>query len=132
MTKPEFAAAIGMSGSQFRYLRSRTANPSIELLGAIASKLKTPLYELLEDGKLGRRRRNLTARQMTKSIAVVTKRKLDESGLDKDAFAEAIGVSLPQLYVMLRGDANPSILVAIEIAGRLGVGLWELLGVEPA
>ena len=53
MTKPEFAESIGMSGSQFRYVRSRAANPSIEMLAKISAKLKTPLYELLEDCQLG-------------------------------------------------------------------------------
>jgi transcriptional regulator with XRE-family HTH domain len=130
MTKPEFAESIGMSGSQFRYLRSRVANPSIEMLAKISVKLKTPLYELLEDAKLGRRR-DLSAKQMAKSLAMIVKKKYDESGLEKEAFAKEIGVSLPQLYLMLRGDANPSLLVVIEIARRLGVGMWEFLGVEP-
>jgi len=130
MKKPEFAESIGMSGSQFRYVRSRVANPSIEMLANISGKLKTPLYELLEDAELGRRR-NLSAKQMAKSLAMIVKKKYAESGLEKEAFAEEIGVSLPQLYLMLRGDANPSLLVVIEIARRLGLGIWELLGVEP-
>ena len=67
MTKPEFAESIGMSGSQFRYLRSRAANPSVEMLAKISAKLKTPLYELLEDCQLGHRR-NLSAKQMTKNL----------------------------------------------------------------
>ena len=130
MTKPEFAESIGMSGSQFRYVRSRAANPSIEMLAKISAKLKTPLYELLEDCQLGHRR-NLSAKQMTKNLSLVVKRKYADSGLDKEQFAKVIGVSLPQLYLMLRGDSNPSLLIVIEIARRLGVGLWELLGVEP-
>ena len=130
MTKPEFAESIGMSGSQFRYVRSRAANPSIEMLGKISAKLKTPLYELLEDCRLGHRR-NLSAKQMTKNLSMVVKRKYAESELDKEQFAKVIGVSLPQLYLMLRGDSNPSLLIVIEIARRLGIGMWELLGVEP-
>jgi len=130
MSKPEFAESIGMSGSQFRYVRSRAANPSIEMLARISAKLKTPLYELLEDCQLGHRR-NLSAKQMTKNLSVVVKRKYADSGLDKEQFAKVIGVSLPQLYLMLRGDSNPSLLTVIEIARRLGVGMWELLGVEP-
>jgi transcriptional regulator with XRE-family HTH domain len=130
MQKPEFAESIGMSGSQFRYVRSRTANPSIEMLAKISAKLKTPLYELLEDCQLGHRR-NLSAKQMTKNLSMVVKRKYAESGLDKEQFAKVIGVSLPQLYLMLRGDSNPSLLIVIEIARRLGIGMWELLGVEP-
>lgn len=129
MKKPEFAEWIGMSGSQFRYVRSRVANPSIEMLAKISAKLKTPLYELLEDAKLGRRR-DLSAKQMAKSLAATIKKKYLESGLEKEAFAEEIGVSLPQLYLMLRGDANPSLLAVIEMARRLGLGMWELLGVE--
>ena len=130
MTKPEFAESIGMSGSQFRYVRSRAANPSIEMLAKISVKLKRPLYELLEDCQLGHRR-NLSSKQMTKSLSLVVKRKYADSGLDKEQFAKVIGVSLPQLYLMLRGDSNPSLLIVIEIAKRLGIGMWELLGVEP-
>jgi transcriptional regulator with XRE-family HTH domain len=130
MTKPEFAESIGMSGSQFRYVRSRAANPSIEMLAKIAAKLKTPLYELLEDCQLGHRR-NLSAKQMTRSLSIIVKGRYVESGLDKEQFAKIIGVSLPQLYLMLRGDSNPSLLIVAEIARRLGIGMWELLGVEP-
>jgi transcriptional regulator with XRE-family HTH domain len=130
MKKPEFAESIGMSGSQFRYVRSRAANPSIEMLAKISAKLKTPLYELLEDCKLGHRR-NLSAKQMNKNLSMVVNRKYADSGLDKEQFAKVIGVSLPQLYLMLRGDSNPSLLIVIEIARRLGIGMWELLGVEP-
>ena len=32
LTKPEFAAFLGISGSQFRYLRRRLTNPSIHSL----------------------------------------------------------------------------------------------------
>jgi transcriptional regulator with XRE-family HTH domain len=130
MTKPEFAESIGMSGSQFRYVRSRAANPSIEMLARISAKLKTPLYELLEDCQLGHRR-NLSAKQMTKHLSLVVKRKYADSGLAKEQFAKVIGVSLPQLYLMLRGESNPSLLIVIEIARRLGIGMWELLGIEP-
>lgn len=100
------------------------------MLAKISAKLKTPLYELLEDAELGRRR-DLSAKQMGKSLATIVKIKYEESGLEKEAFAEAIGVSLPQFYLMLRGDANPSLLVVVEIARRLDLGMWELLGVEP-
>ena len=109
---------------------TRAANPSIEMLAKISAKLKTPLYELLEDCQLGHRR-NLSAKQMTKNLSLVIKRKYVDSGLDKEQFAKVTGVSLPQLYLMLRGDSNPSLLIVIEIASRLGVGMWELLGVEP-
>jgi len=68
---------------------------------------------------------------MTKNLSMVVKKKYAVSGLDKEQFAKVIGVSLPQLYLMLRGDSNPSLLTVIEIARRLGVGMWELMGVEP-
>lgn len=129
MTSPAFAGSIGMSGSQFRYVRARMANPSIELLAKVSRKLETPLYELLEGRKLGRRL-DLSARQMTKRLAANLREKLEESGVEKAAFAEAIGVSLPQLYVMLRREANPSLLAIVELAKRLDMSIWELLGVE--
>ena len=100
------------------------------MLAKISAKLKTPLYELLEDCQLGHRR-NLSGKQMAKNLSVILKGKYLESGLDKEQFAKVIGVSLPQLYLMLRGDSNPSLLVVAEIARRLGIGMWELLGVEP-
>ncbi|MGJ0393097.1 MAG: hypothetical protein ACR650_10105 [Methylocystis sp.] len=106
MTKPDFAKSIGMSGSQFRYVRARAANPSIEMLARISAKLKTPLYELLEDCQLGHRR-NLSGKQMAKNLSVILKGKYLESGLDKEQFAKSIGVSLPQLYLMLRGGLEP-------------------------
>jgi len=130
MLKPEFAESIGISGSQFRYVRSRVANPSIQMLATIASKLKVPLYELLEEGKL-ENRRDLSAEEMTEHLSVILKRKADESGLPKEEFAKLVNLSVPQLYVMLRGDSNPSLLVLVELANRLGLGLWQLLGVEP-
>ena len=68
---------------------------------------------------------------MTENLSLVAKRKYVDSGLDKEQFAKVIGVSLPQLYLMLRGDSNPSLLIVIEIARRRGLGMWELLGVEP-
>ena len=45
--KPEFAEFIGMSGSQFCYVRRRVGNPSIMMLADIARRLRIPLYELL-------------------------------------------------------------------------------------
>ena len=36
-----------------------------------------------------------------------------------------------QLYVIMKGDSNPALLVAEELAQRLGIALWQLLGVEP-
>jgi transcriptional regulator with XRE-family HTH domain len=130
MKKPEFAESIGISGSQFRYLRSRNANPSIQMLAMMAANLKLPLFELLEDQKLGDRR-DLSAREMSDHLAVVLQKKIEESGLSKDEFAKIVNISVPQLYIVLRGKANPSLLVLVEIADRLNLRLWQLLGVEP-
>ena len=44
---------------------------------------------------------------MTKSIAAIVKQKYAESGLEKEEFAKLIGISLPQLYLMLRGELEP-------------------------
>jgi transcriptional regulator with XRE-family HTH domain len=132
LKKPEFAELIGMSGSQFRYVRRRLANPSILMLATIAEKMETSLYELLENDKLGSRR-NLSGEQMTQHLSRVIKEKFEASGMEsKDEFAKMIGVSLPQLYLILNGTSNPSLLVVEEMGKRLDVGLWEMLGVEPA
>jgi hypothetical protein len=64
------------------------------------------------------------------NLSLVVERKYADSGLDKEQFAKVIGVSLPQLYLMLWGDSKPSLLTVIDIAKRLGVGMWELLEVS--
>ncbi|WP_292131702.1 hypothetical protein, partial [Brevundimonas sp.] len=38
----------------------------------------------------------------------------------------------PQLYLITDGVSNPSLLVLVELAERLDISLWELLGVESA
>lgn len=130
LKKPEFAAAIGMSGSQFRYIRARVANPTIRMLATIAGNLEIPLYELLEDAPLGDRR-DLTAEEMIEALSVVVKHKFDRSGMSNKEFAKFIAVSVPQFYLILRGVSNPSLLAVEEIAKRVNVGIWQLLGVEP-
>jgi transcriptional regulator with XRE-family HTH domain len=130
LKKPDFAEFIGMSGSQFRYVRARAANPSIDMLATIAKRLKMPLYELLENDKLAHRR-NPSAAEMNEVLSAIVKEKYKASGLANDEFANYIGVSIPQFYLILRGVANPSLLVVAEIAKRLNVGMWQLLGVEP-
>ena len=57
LTKPDFAAFLGISGSQFRYLRRRLTNPSIHSLAHLSTQVKIPLYQLLENKPLGNRRR---------------------------------------------------------------------------
>ena len=51
------------------------------------------------------------------------------SGRSKQEFAQ-IDVGFSQLYVVMKGESNPSLLVAEEIAKRLGITVWQLLGVE--
>ncbi|MBV8419753.1 MAG: hypothetical protein JOZ26_07070, partial [Hyphomicrobiales bacterium] len=38
MTNPEYAEFLGMSGSQFRYVRRRLANPSVHMLAHVAKQ----------------------------------------------------------------------------------------------
>jgi hypothetical protein len=38
---------------------------------------------------------------------------------------------MPQYYLVMRGLVNPTILTAVEIAKRLELTVWQLLGVEP-
>lgn len=130
MTKPDFAESLGMSGSQFRDVRRRKANPTIEALARIATNLKTPLFELLEDKKLGKRK-NLSAKRMIESLGAIVKQTYESSELEKEEFAKIIGVSVSQLYVIMRGKSNPSFLKAMEIARRINMGVWMVLGVEP-
>lgn len=130
MTKPAFAEKIGISGSQFRYLRSGVANPSIGMLAAIAERLQKPLYELLENRPL-ESRRNLSGKEMNEAFSATVKARYAESGMSYAEFAEYLGVSVPQFYLILRGVSNPAFLMVEQIARRLVIGLWVLLGVEP-
>lgn len=127
MTKPDFAESLGMSGSQFRDVRRRKANPKIEALARIAANLKTPLFELLEDKKLGKRK-NLSAKRMIESLGAIVKQTYESSELEKEEFAKIIGVSVSQLYVIMRGKSNPSFLKAMDIARRINMGVWMVLG----
>ena len=42
-----------------------------------------------------------------------------------------VNVSLAQYHIVVRGLVNPTILTAVEIARRLDLTVWQLLGVEP-
>ena len=129
LTKPAFAAKIGISGSQFRYLRSGVANPSIGMLATIAERLQRPLYELLESRPL-EHRRNLSGEEMNEALSAAVKARYAESGMSYDEFAKYLGVSVPQFYLILRGVSNPALLIVEQIARRLVIDLWVLLGVE--
>ena len=129
LTKPEFATLLGISGSQFRYLRRRLTNPSIHSLAQISRQIKLPLYQLLEHKPLGNRKR-LAGQQMSASFGKIITRFYTASGLSKQEFATRIDVGFSQLYVIMKGESNPSLLVAEQIAKRLGITLWQLLGVE--
>ena len=129
LTKPAFAAKLGISGSQFRYLRSGVANPSIGMLATFSERLQRPLYELLESRPL-EHRGNLSGEEMNAVFSAVVKSRYSESGMSYGEFAEHLGVSVPQLYLILRGVSNPSLLMVEQIARRLVIDLWVLLGVE--
>ena len=130
LSKPEFAEFIGMSGSQFRYVRRRLGNPSITMLAEISKKLRIPLYELLE-AKPVRDRKNPSGPKMIETVGTVVTQRFRKSGLTKQEFAKFLNVSLPQLYLITDGVSNPSLLVLVKLAERLDISLWELLGVEP-
>ncbi len=129
LSKPEFAEFVGMSGSQFRYVRRRLGNPSITMLAEVSKKLRIPLYELLE-AKPARDRKNPSALKMIETIGAVVNERFCKSGLTKQEFAKFLNVSLPQLYLITDGVSNPSLLVLVELGERLDMSLWELLGVE--
>ena len=100
------------------------------MLAHVAKQTEYPLYELLQGRRLGGRKR-LSGPQMSKHFGKVVSRFYEASGLSKQAFADSIDVGFSQLYVIMKGDSNPAILVAEELAQRLGITLWQLLGVEP-
>jgi transcriptional regulator with XRE-family HTH domain len=129
LTKPAFAEKLGISGSQFRYLRSGVANPSIGMLASFAERLQKPLYELLENRPL-EHRRNLSGEEMNAAFSATVKARYLESGMSYAEFAEYLGVSVPQFYLILRGVANPALLMVEQIARRLIIDLWVLLGVD--
>jgi transcriptional regulator with XRE-family HTH domain len=129
LTKPAFAEKLGISGSQFRYLRSGVANPSIGMLASFAERLQKPLYEILEHRPL-EHRRNLSGEEMNSAFSASVKSRYSESGMSYAEFAEYLGVSVPQFYLILRGVANPALLMVEQIARRLIIDLWVLLGVE--
>jgi transcriptional regulator with XRE-family HTH domain len=129
LTKPAFAETLGISGSQFRYLRSGVANPSIGMLATFAERLHRPLYELLESRALGHRR-NLSGEEMNAVFSATVKARYSESGMSYAEFAEYLGVSVPQFYLILRGVSNPALLMVEQIARRLVIDMWVLLGVE--
>jgi len=129
LTKPAFSEKLGISGSQFRYLRSGVANPSIGMLATFAERLHRPLYELLESRALGHRR-NLSGEEMNAVFSATVKARYSESGMSYADFAEYLGVSVPQFYLILRGVSNPALLMVEQIARRLVIDMWVLLGVE--
>ena len=87
LTKPAFAETLGISGSQFRYLRSGVANPSIGMLATFAERLHRPLYELLESRALGHRL-NLSGEEMNAVFSATVKARYSESGMFYAEFAE--------------------------------------------
>jgi transcriptional regulator with XRE-family HTH domain len=129
LTKPAFAAKLGISGSQFRYLRSGVANPSIGMLASFSERLQRPLYELLESRPL-EHRCYLSGEEMNAAFSATVKSRYSESGMSYGEFAQHLGVSVPQLYLILRGVSNPSLLMVEQIARRLVIDMWVLLGVE--
>lgn len=44
--------------------------------------------------------------------------------------AKFLGISLLQFYLIRRLEASPPLLVCEEMAGRLGISVWEFLGVD--
>jgi len=131
VTKPVFAERIGISGSQFRAIRATTANPSLAMLCQIARAISAPLYELLEGEPLGARR-NVGYDDATKAISKMLGERYGTSELTQRKFASSLRLSHAQIYKILSGDANPSLLTCVALAKQFNVTLWRLLGVEDA
>lgn len=101
----------------------------MRMLATIAERSQKPFYELLENHPL-EGRRNPNCDEMNKAFSAIVKARYAESGLSHTEFAKLLGVSVPQLYLILRGLSNPSFLMVEEIARRLVIDLWLMLGVE--
>jgi transcriptional regulator with XRE-family HTH domain len=91
--------------------------------------VRIPLYQLLENKPLGNRKR-LSGQQMSACFGKTVSRFYAVSGRSKQEFADKIDVGFSQLFVVMNGESIPSLLVAEEIAKRLGITVWQLLGVE--
>ena len=100
------------------------------MLANIAKRLNKPLYELMKNGPL-EHRHNPSGEEMNEAFSTTVKARYSESGMSYAEFAEYLGVSVPQLYLILRGVSNPAFLIVEQIARRLVIDLWVLLGVEP-
>jgi hypothetical protein len=98
-------------------------------LAELSENAGISLYELLEDVPLGPRK-NLSGEEMTGSFGKVVARLIKANGQTKLKFADSIQVAWPQVYRIINGRSNPTLLVAEHIAKRLGLTLWQLLGVE--
>lgn len=129
LSKTEFAAMIGVSDSELRYLLHQEANPTIAVLCHLALELRTSLFELLEgEALLGRR--NASAEEMGSSLASAVRAQFQASSLSEAQFAAKLGISDALLMKALFVPSDMPLLRAEEIGERFGVALWHLLGLE--
>lgn len=128
LKKPEYAKRIGVSGAAFRMLRNRSANPKLDRLFNMSIRLQIPLCALcgVEDvaGRL------IATEHALKHMAVVIGERTAKIGTADADRAKFLGISLLQFGLIRRLEASPSLLVCEAIAGRLGITIWELLGVD--
>lgn len=128
LQKPEYAKKLGISSATFRMLRNCSANPKLDPLFEMSIRLQIPLCTLCDAE--GVRGRLISTDHALKHMALVIGEMTATVGATDADKAKFLGISLLQFYLIRRLEASPPLLVCEEMAGRLGISVWEFLGVD--
>lgn len=128
LKKPEYAKSLGISGAAFRMLRSCSANPKLDRLFEMSIRLQIPLCTLCGDDEV--RGRLIATDHALKHMALVIGEMTATIGATDADKAKFLGISLLQFYLIRRLEAGPPLLMCEEMAARLGISVWEFLGVD--
>jgi hypothetical protein len=128
LKKPEYAKTLGISGAAFRMLRNCSANPKLDPLFEMSIRLQIPLCALCGAEEV--RGRLIATDHALKHMALVISEMTATVGATDADKSKFLGISLLQFYLIRRLEASPPLLVCEEMAGRLGISVWEFLGVD--
>jgi transcriptional regulator with XRE-family HTH domain len=133
MRKSDFSTLVlGISYTQFREIKRRVGNPTLQTLEKIASALKITLPELFEPPPAVKRRQAPANRyeDHLDALGEVIFEHWERSGMTKLDFARQIKLSQPQFYKIQNGTAPVLLLTLVRVAEQLGISVAELLGEE--
>lgn len=133
MRKSDFSTMVlGISYTQFRTIKRRVGNPTLQTLEKIAFALKITLPELLEPPPAPKRPRAPANRyeDHLDALGEVIFEHWERSGMTKLDFAKHIKLSQPQFYKIQNGTAPVLLLTLVRVAEQLGISVAELLGEE--